>query len=466
MSLAHIGKPPAQLNVVIIHPRNPWGRDQVYLAGSVYGIAAVFVALGHTVRVVDLNIDRLSDKFVQSALAAANIIGISVLGSAYIPGTLTLIPELHRIAPHATVLLGGQVIEQLSPKQFAAIYTRHRVVQVASTMDLAEVLGYHPHTIPSAYSVSYRPVFEAMGEERLFMYLRHEMALVVSQGCHFNCGFCAARKKEPETLREVVNFETDLTYLAEVAKRHGQNRLEFYASSLDFFQNPDKVRLHLDVLSNVRTKTGVDIRVRCLSCLTSFAEAVKEIPNLGKLARQAGLWCIGFGVDGGESDTWREQHKGQNTMDDFVSVFDTCETLGIRAELLMVIGFPKDTVRRLARSVWLCFKSLWRWQRVLIRPYMAKSFVPGNKGWEAQTQAVERVVKNPSFFYNLDFCATASSLTHPRLFHRLICNCAYLLLCSLTLIGKGCTSPILPQGGNGLWSRVAARINRLMPFDR
>lgn len=452
--------------IVLINPQHSYGGRLIYLNGSLTAIAAMLMSMGHAVTVIDLNIDRLKDEAVQTVLRTAEFIGISLTGAPYIPEMLTLIPRLRFLNGAAPILLGGQVIEKLSRNEFDQIYgTLPNIVPIQGNRDLAAALGWIG-PLPSPYSVPFHPVWQAMGTERVSLYARHEMTLVTSQGCSFHCAFCAARKGEAETHRTGSHFKEDLLYLSEVAQHAGISELHFYASSLDFFQNLAEVEKQLKVLAEVQEETGVRLRVRCLSCLTSFTRAAKRIPQFGELLRKAGLWCVGFGSDGTSKDVWEAQNKPHNTLAKLEECIRLSHELGIRAELLMVLGFPEENWRTLLKTVGTSLRSVVKWPHVIIRPYLAKPFVPGNEGWTKDAAATNRITSEPTLFYNLDFAALGSEVTHPRFGHRLASNITYLTLCALTLVEKGSTSPLLPQGGKGPFSAIARLANRAMPFDR
>ena len=299
------------------------------------------------------------------------------------------------------------------------------------------------------------------------LYLEREGTLFVSQGCHFNCCFCPACKNQPERFRDLGEFETDLRYLMSVAKRHGLKELRFYTTSLDFFQNPNLVCRYLETLARAQEESGVAIRTRCLSSMISFFQADKTIPNFGSLLSRAGLWCVAFGVDGSDKIVWQAQNKRHNTSLILVKCLDAGKRLGLTIEMLMVFGFPEDTSRTIWKTVWLSLTAILKYNNVIVRPYLAKSAVPGNEGWKTKNETVEAILTNYHRFYNLDFCVIGSSLTDPNRRHRWESNAAYLLICGLlTPLGKSTTYPLLPQGESGLYGKIATVVNRLMPFDR
>jgi hypothetical protein len=426
---------------------------------SIVAVAAQLTHLGHAVDLLDLNIDELDEQ----AVKAAEMIGVSIFGAAYIPGTVELIARLQQMNPLAKVIVGGQTAERLTTEQFGHIFGQTTIQ--GNQNGLAEAIGCTANEIPKAETVSFIPVWKRMGEGKLVPYLEHEGTLVVSDGCRYNCGFCAASKNRPEYFRNLVEFEADLRYLIEVAKRHGLKELRFYASSLDFFQNPTTVRRYLEILALVQTENGVAVRTRCLSSMTSFLQASRTIPNFGSLLSQAGLWCVALGVDGSDKAVWQAQNKKQNSLSVLTKCLDLGKQIGLTVEILMVFGFPEDTFRTIWKTVWLSLTAVLKYN-VIVRPYLAKSAVPGNEGWKTQNETVKAITSDYRRFYDLDFCVIGSSLTDRNQWHRWISNVAYVLICLLSLIGKSTTWPLLPQGENGLYGKIATVFNRLMPFDR
>ncbi len=217
----------------------------------------------------------------------------------------------------------------------------------------------------------------------------------------------------------------------------------------------------------MQEETCVKIRVRCLACLPSFLRASEEIPNFGTLLKRAGLWCVGLGVDGTDKDIWKAQGKNQNKKHQVWNCLALARKIGIHAEILLVMGFREETLWTLLKTLWISLVITLGWRNTTMRPYLAKPFVPGNDEWKVSPPELEKLVENPKLFYNLDFAAIGSKLTHPRPWHRYASNIAYLTLIGVfTPFGRCDTSPLLPQGNPGLYGRIARLWNRVMPFDR
>lgn len=291
--------------IVLVELRYPYGKAKTYMSGSLCATAARLLAAGHSVEIVDLNIDSPESERVSNLFNYADIIGVSVIGSPYIPSTIDFAKEVLLKYPQATLILGGQVIRSLTCEQFQKVFAGTKAVQVREDEDFARVLKCRPEDLPSAFSVPYSPVWKQMGDDRLRRYLETEFALVVSQGCIYRCAFCAAVKGQKEQFVDLENFRNDMLFLARSAKRFGLQKLECYASPLDLFQNPEEIAKYLQAIADAREEVGIEIKVRCLACMTSFLRAVKKIDGLGDLLRRSGLWCIGFGVDGTDEEVWK-----------------------------------------------------------------------------------------------------------------------------------------------------------------
>ncbi len=441
------------MNILLINPRYPYGKAQTYLGGSLTAVGAQMLALGHFVRITDLNHEDLD-------FCGHDVVGVSVSGSPYIPSAIEITRQAEQKGKK--VLIGGQVIAKLGKNEFETLFGKS-TVQIKNSEDLARALESKV-PVPRAFSLSLIPVWKTLPDEKLKLYLKHEMALVVSQGCHFQCAFCAAEKKQKEEFKS--HFEEDLEFLVSKAKEFGIKKLEFYASSLDFFQNPEEVEKCLRIVSQISKKSGVRIKIRCLACMSSFMKAYEVIPEFKKLLRESGLWCIGFGIDGIDAVAWSNQKKIQNkTLEQVWRCLETAEECGVTAETLLVMGFPEEGWSQFFKYLLFALKAIRRHKNVVLRPYLAKAQIPGNDYWGADNPQ-RFFAQTPERFMNLDFCAVGSPETHPRRWQRYGVNIAYLIICALGLIGKCYTSPLMPVGSSRMWNKFAKWWNRVVPFDR
>ncbi len=480
-----------QKRITMVNLKYPYGKTQTYMGGSTIATISRFKEMGHEVEYVDFNLDidprekivdilnkeswwkMLNIMIVSEKFKMADLIAISVTGAPYIPSMIELSKFLSATYKKP-VIVGGQIIEQLTSQQFEALMQDKwsmlmDIRQIKTDADLAKVLDCDQHDLPNPYTISYISAWECIGNDKLKNYLSNEMTMVLSQGCHFKCGFCAAKKARVEQFKSIECFEKDMRFLADSARKFGLTELQFYATSLDFFQNPKKVFAYLEILADIQKETGVKFKIRCLSCLPSFIQAVKKMgeASFRNLMERSGLWCVGLGVDGTDEKVWKAQKKNQNKISDIKDCLDLAQAVGIRSEILMIMGFPEQSFKTLFKCVTDSIRYVRHWPNTILRPYLAKDFIPGNDSWASDNSVVQSFISDPKKFYNLDFCAVGSKITHPRFWHRTWSNLSYLAIIGiLTPFGRCATSPLLPQGNDGLYGKFAKWFNKKVPFDR
>lgn len=445
----------------------PYGKPQIYLPTDLLIVGSRLEQAGISVTLLDLNLQHLPPL---SELAQYSHVGIGVFGAPYVPGARATLDYLRQ--SKCRLYVGGQVIEHLSVAACELIFGND-VTAVIEDADLERLYELESGALRSPFECSILPVFSKLSADAQRAYLSHEFSFFVSQGCKFRCDFCAAHKQEREHYRTFEAIRSDLILLSSTAIHREITELSLYLSPLDLFQSPLRLAAVLGEFSAVQKQLPVLYKLRGLSRADSFVHAVEENPKLRQLMEEAGLEVIGFGVDGTSERVWREQHKGQISLSLMDQALGFCRELKITPELLMVMGFPQDTLRSLTKNL---FYSLSRMlsHGAVSRPYLAKCFVPGNIGWQDARYQNQRaqLTDDPNLFLNLDFAAFASRLTHPRRLQRWLSNLFYGLLVGVTeLFHKNATYPLMPrlpvtETTWGLRNNCAAYFNRIVPFDR
>ena len=120
--------------IVLVDLQYPYGKNKAYMNGSLLTIAAQLMAAGHTVDVVDLNIDSTTNDRVSGLFAKAQIVGVSVVGCPYFPQVVQFCQYVAESYPNAQVVLGGQVIRGLLRDEFRRIFGK-RAIQAATEED-------------------------------------------------------------------------------------------------------------------------------------------------------------------------------------------------------------------------------------------------------------------------------------------------------------------------------------------
>lgn len=453
-----------QKTIVCIELQYPYGKKRTFLSGSLTAAGARFHYMGYEVVLIDFNVHDETSQYVLESISRASYIALSVTGGPNIPSVKTFAEKMATLG--TPILCGGQGIETISQELFDRTFCGTNAVRIENDMDLFSVLGIKG-PFPSVFEIEYAPVLKSLDARSMKTFLENEMTLVISQGCLYRCAFCAAKKNRKEIFRTLKPFESDLRYIAEQAKQHNVPRIKFYASSLDFFQSARAgiteimIEEILKIMARIRKETGIDIQTRCLCTMEFLLKASQCIPNLKELLHEAGLYRVGVGLDGTAPTVWKAQKKNHNKQHQIIDCMRITSEYGIGCEILMVVGFAEDNVKSLASNILRAF-SYSRHKNVILRAYMAKEVAPGTDKWNKVTE--QPFIEDPSRFHQIDYCAFASKITHPRFWHRLISNICYATLMLLFLpSGRSVTYPVFPIRGNAFKRRTARFLNDLMP---
>lgn len=451
------------MHVTLLQPGHLYGGRQTYLPGSLLNLGSRLIAVGVSVSFFDLNHNCLADKEVQKQLHLSDRIGITVLGTPYIPTVRELIVALRKSGYQQPIMVGGEGVIRLTRVQFNQIFQRLGTVwQVTDDEQLGAVVNKR-WGVPSMYEVSMVPMLRQLSNSQLEQYLKREFCLFIGQGCKFNCDFCAAAKGQKEQYRSLDALAEELRFIAKFLFGR-TDRMWVYLSNLDILQTPDKFEEALYLACRIAGDHSLRLEARGLATTRCTVQAIERDPRLLRRLRSYGLSCIGFGVDGADEETWRRVHKNHNTLPEIERAVQATQDAGIKAELLIVMGFGGEDARVLWRSIRYGFEHALRGTRV--RPYLAKEGAPGSAAWDHDEVMVERFLKDPELFRCLDYAMLGSSLTHPDSKQRRLTNAAYLaLLFGLASLGSVSTFPLLPPD-NGWRGRFSRLFNYLMPPDR
>ncbi len=463
--------PPSQKKALLLRLAYPYGKSQTWLPMDLYNVAAKLDATGINTEIIDLNFEALPKN-----IDLYDFIGIGVVGPPYIPSAQNLAAKIYR--EHGKIpSLGGHGVEYFTPEQFSTIFPIAH--QMRDDADLARILQQE---VPSMYQASIGLQIKNMETNKAEKYLQSEFSFFISQGCKKACTFCAAPrsrigKRVTETFSQTIL--PDLHTLCEKAIQLKIPHLKMYLSPLDLFQNPRSLSQVLQYFAQARKEYKMDITLRGLSRVDSFLNALKQEPALHDLIPNAGLKIVGFGVDGTTEEVWRSQHKGKMSLTAVDNTFAQCLKLGITPEALLVMGFhnqngqPVDTPQSLQKNVEYAIHCTEQYG-VVARPHIAKDVVPGNDGWLYECWEPQRqmLFNDTKLFYNLDFVALASPLTHPNADFRQEVNQAYLeIIRKLSPSGHCVTTPLLPVVSSldelmVKSSQLVEIFNMLVPFDR
>ena len=427
------------------------GKGNIYLPSSLIVVAARLLKAGVDLDIQDGNFRPLSTE--------NSNIGINVVGAPYIPIIIEINNRIKKtLGRDAKTILGGRVISGLSKDQFATLFGAG-VYNGNDDNVLKKQLGLELRSLPAPDETSQISAYEKISDANFYEYLSHEFCLYLSQGCKYACEFCAAdhTARDPETgkstpvkerYRNLSVVEDELKYMLDRAKRLNIRGFEIYLSNLDLFQTPQKLRQFAEIIIALKkSNPGFEIIMRGLSTAKAFMETYRKDKSIiGKMA-DAGLWSIGFGVDGISKQVWKSIKKGHNQKDECIDAIRlTREEFNIMPEVFMVVGHSEDTPETMDEDIDFLLDMSEKFQAPP-RPYVAKNTIPGNAGWSnpANKDTVEKFIRHPEYFQVLDYAALPSSLTHPDPQMRLHIEKAYKMMTSIPGNTTNIIYPLFPD---------------------
>lgn len=404
-----------------IHGRAP-GDSHVYLPSSLSVVASQAITAGIRTRIVDQNLHELDVPSMHN-----DVVGMNLVGPPYIPSAIAMREQLASVLGNeSSVLMGGQVVSGLNHTQFERLFGNHSV-NGNIMPHFADSLGIRLEDITTPEETSMIPAYKTMSDDDIQKYLSTEFCLYLSQGCKYHCDFCAAKRTviDPATgeALQVVKeqyrnpriIDEELRYMVERAKKLGIDNFDIYLSNLDLFQTPEKLdEFARTVLEIKKSHPDFMFKLRGLSTVTAFLDCNEKHPGVIERMREAGLYSISYGVDGGTPAVWQSLHKGHNTEDKSLEAIKLTHELGITPEIFMLFGHDADTIESMQTSLDF-LQGMSDKYGAKPRPYVAKSIVPGNSGWIDPRNAafVEMMIAHPEHFKALEYSTLPTSLTHP-----------------------------------------------------
>jgi hypothetical protein len=452
--------------ITLLQPRYPYGGGRIYLPGSLMNLGSRLLGMGIRVLFFDLNVTNLWRPEVRVALLASDFVGFTVIGTPYIPSVLKDIRTLRDHGFRAPILLGGEGITRLRHEQFRGLVRElGDVRQICNDAELAETLDLSHACLPDMYWVSMMPMLNSLDPHLRLQYLSREFCLFLSQGCAFRCRFCAAAKGRRERYRDLRPLVEEVEGICDFLSANRHPTLRVYLSNLDLMQTPEALHEYLRIVWGCAQARDIRVEARGLATTRCFVRATDKNPELLSALRHYGLRRIGFGVDGADLEVWKREGKGHNSLDDAKRAIRLACEADIIPEVLMVTGFPEDSLPAMARSVAYSLRQALN--GVVVRPYLGKAGAPGSDQWSDPSIA-RTFLADPQRFQQLDYAMFGSSTTHPDRLQRFFANASYAaIIAGCSILNGEATPPLLPtNGSSGIRQWLARTWNQHMPMDR
>lgn len=399
--------------IVFAQPQAPYG-PHVMTPGPLWVAGAQLLQSGN-----ELDVSFQDENLRPLNAADADAVGFNALGAPNFPEIIRLLGTLRADQKR---ILGGQVIKSLGEGVRGKIFGT-QIIHGNDPYALAQALQIDIRSIPAPEHTSLIPVYECIPEDDLRAYLTHtvngvptpkEIAFYLSQGCGFNCTFCAAVKNTKERYRETHIIEKDLRYLMKKAASYGVQRLEMYISNLDLFQTPSKLLEFAQTIERLKLESpGFSFGMRGLATTSAFIHCLRSQPDTLEAMQKAGLHTVGFGIDGTEA-TWAAMNKKHNQEENTMPAILGCIEHNITPEILMVIGHQHETEVDMDAAFHIT-KKLSEEHGAVSRPHVWKP-LPGSDFWNEYSRGaiMNLLLKEPDAFTAFDVLAAPSPVSHAQ----------------------------------------------------
>jgi len=359
------------LHIVLINPRiREWNPNIRMPLGLLY-VAAVLEREGHSVEVIDLNMERLNDRDIRGRVRDANIVGITGMITEY-QKVLELVNIVKQGDGNSKVTLGGPLVTTL-PEELLRVSQADFVVVGEGERTIVNLVSAieHGDSFSGITGIAYRdgnrivitkpaePIadldtipFPARHLLDVKRYLKNHFEsyglkikefgkiksthLITSRGCPYSCTFCFkgmwGYKWRARSTENIIG-EMELLY-----KTYGING--FFFDDDIFVLDRKKV---FEFCNLLKTK-GLDVVWYCNGRVNLMQK------ELLKAMYEAGCRGIAYGIESGNQQIL-DSMKKNITLDQVRNVVKWTKEAGINASGFFMLGMLGETRESIRETI-------------------------------------------------------------------------------------------------------------------
>lgn len=360
--------------IVLLMPvANRFDRVSIRIPNGLLAIAALPVASGYSVKIIDLKIDTAWKKTLEASLDHETLcVGISCSTGRMIKSAREIARATRHLRPDLPIVLGGPH-PTLMPEQTLSSpdvdivvinegdITFHSLVEaLASKKPLAEIagIGYKRdgtiHINPQAKLIrnldELKPLPYHLVDVKKYSSLTVDglpsIDLVTSRGCPFNCGFCST----PTTSHRLWRAHSVDTIIQSIQHLyHTYGVRTFYFSDDNFMVDLGRVERFVDALSqaNLSIHWGSQgVRVDTINAMSGSL--------LDKIER-SGCAELSIGVESASAEILKTIDK-QITVADVLRANEKLAGRAFAVKYNFIIGFPGESLSDIRQTVRLAIR--------------------------------------------------------------------------------------------------------------
>jgi len=341
--------------ILLVNPveNDGFKRLDTYPSGALILIGTMLLNKGHDVRIVHMASDRMHIDGLKSMVASfrPEIVGVTV-NTFQTKSAKQITAAVKEVDRDITVVVGGPHPSALGMSIFSSFphvdisvvgEGEHTFMEIVDgtnlkdikgicyeggdngSRDVAKDLDYIP--LPNLDAIDMR---NFTGSDPLGAY--PSMFLMASRGCPFQCTFC-----NKSVFGHHVRFRKPEAVVAEIEwlyKRYGIREVYFQDDTFNLNRGWTERVLQLIIESGLNKRLVYKVAFRANKNLVDA--------DLLRLAKQAGVWLVFYGVESGNQDMLNSISKGL-TVAEIRRAFDLTHKAGLKTIGAFIVGLPGET---------------------------------------------------------------------------------------------------------------------------
>lgn len=320
-------------NVILVYPRTSEVTGGMLCPLGIQYLASYLINNGVACDIIDLTFTSWGKYKRKLLLFKPDFIGFSIQTPIAEQG-LKAIKIAHEISPKSKIIVGGAHAAVDTKSLLKIPYVNHVVVGEGEKAIIRIIKGeerrrlIYGEPIENLNDIPF-PIRQLMNYDE-YLKINHEIELMVSRGCPYNCMFCQPTQRR--MFGNKVRIESPENAIEEV-----KNTIRRYGKSFTFYFVDDTFTWNRKwVYKFCRLAKPLKIKWKCLTRVNLVDEKLLNI------MKDSGCVQINYGVESGSQKILDFMRKGI-TVEQIKKAFYFTHKTGLLCEAYIIIGTPTET---------------------------------------------------------------------------------------------------------------------------
>jgi len=347
------------MNILLVQPHYNFPVSYVECpSGALILLGTIAENAGHKVKVLHLDADEVDLR--QELMAfKPDILGITV--DTFHTRSAKVVSKLAKeVSKDIFVTIGGPHPSALKEECFAEFPEADAIVHGEGEFGFMELIEGKPEPPnclmggnglkPTVYSADLDhiplPDYDLVDIHRFSGFIvpgpQPIFYIMASRGCPFRCTFCGSSSiwERKVRLRKPEMVVDEAEYLI---NKYGAREIFFTDDTFN-----SKLPWTMEILSLL---IGRGLNQKCIFRITCRADQKLITEEFLKLAKEAGVWLIFYGVESGNQQLVDSMNKGLN-LNDVRRAFKLTNEAGIKIQASFILGMPGETKETIEDTKW------------------------------------------------------------------------------------------------------------------